>query len=118
MGKYAALVNFTAATKQGNALGQQLCQHIVGMNPKSINPVENDDIEKLGEKDLQKENVPSKERPEAPEESALMRQEFMLDTTLTVNDVLIKNQATVHDYIRYECGEVLDEQKNSIKREQ
>ena len=114
MGKYAALITFTQSSKMYKAsdlFGQQICQHIVGMNPKTIKPVKKEENlkkeeDKKDEKKTEKKKL-SKERIEEPEETALLKQEFMLDSNFRIEQILSKNQASVQDFIRFECGEDL-----------
>ena len=117
IGKYAAVVSFSHSGKQSSLLGQELCQHIVGMNPKTIKPIEKTEEEQRKEENLKKEleeqMKESKERIEIVGETALLKQEYLLDPSLTVGDVLAQNDVTVHDFLRYECGEVLDEHNKS-----
>jgi len=100
MGKYGSLVVYEAVVSKMSSmsdgivsldeLGRRLCQHVVGMNPQSIGSLEDE--------------VP----PGDPEqETRLIFQEYMLDTTLTVQEVLQQCGATVLDFVRLECGEPL-----------
>ena len=88
-----------------------LCQHIVGMNPKEIGTPQEPKIEKKADKkkkkgDNQEETV-SKERPVEEEERQLLRQEFILESGLTVQKYLEQNAPNVVDFVRFECGEEL-----------
>lgn len=65
-------------------LGKNVCQHIVGMNPE---------VTKLGSKGV---NDAGK---------ALLSQEYLLDQSLTVGELLEKNRVTVTKFIRYALGE-------------
>jgi len=44
------------------------------------------------------------------EETRLLFQEYMLDTTLTVQEVLQQCGASVLDFVRFECGETLSDE--------
>jgi len=103
MGKYGSLVlyeadlskipSMTDGTISLDELGRRLCQHVVGMNPHSIGSADDD--------------VP----PGDPaEETRLLFQEYMLDTTLTVQEVLQQCGASVLDFVRFECGETLSDE--------
>ena len=103
LGKYGSLVLYEAVVSKMSSmsdgivsldeLGRRLCQHIVGMNPHSIGSVEDE--------------VP----PGDPaEETRLIFQEYMLDTTLTVQEVLQECGASVLDFVRFECGETLTDE--------
>jgi len=41
-------------------------------------------------------------------ETVLIFQEFLLDPTLTVGNILQENEASVVDFLRFECGETLE----------
>jgi len=100
MGKYGSLVLYEAIVSKMSSmsdgvvsldeLGRRLCQHVVGMNPQSIGS-------------LQDEALPG----DPEEETRLIFQEYMLDTTLTVQEVLDQCGASVLDFVRFECGETL-----------
>jgi elongation factor Ts len=100
LGKYGSLISYEVpgqpvtsdeGTVPVDELCRRLCQHIVGMNPRTI-----------GE--------PGDESPSNPEEETrLLYQEYMHDTSLTVNDVLQQTGVKVLDFVRFECGEVLPE---------
>jgi translation elongation factor EF-Ts len=60
---------------------------------------------------------PEKDEPNADPESenVLIFQEFLLDTTLTVGNILQENESKVLDYVRFECGETpQEEEKKSL----
>lgn len=67
-----------------------LCQHVVGMAPKTIGNADD-------------EPAPNKE-----DETALVHQEYLLDDTLTVKELLDLNQVEVVAFKRFECGETLE----------
>ncbi|XP_059489863.1 elongation factor Ts, mitochondrial [Neocloeon triangulifer] len=92
-GKYGAMVAFKGKGDQHRLqlLGRQLCQHVVGMCPKSIGDPETDSP-----------------NPDSDSESVLIFQEFLLDSDLTVGNILQDNEATVLDYIRFETGETIE----------
>lgn len=115
-GKYGALVSFRQMKSSEDhlsptQLGQQLGQHIVGMNPKSLGTMEesdsssddettSSDSEDSGDDESSKKDV---------EETRLLQQEFLLEPNIKVHDFLAMNSATVEDFVRFECGEVLDQ---------
>jgi elongation factor Ts len=68
-------------------IGRELCQHVVGMNPKKVGT------------SLDK---PAKDKEE---ETCLIHQEFLLDDSVTVQQVLEENEIEVVDFKRFECGE-------------
>ncbi|CAG9863346.1 unnamed protein product [Phyllotreta striolata] len=70
-----------------NAISRGICQHIVGMDPKKIGmstdePVANKD-----------------------DEICLIHQEYLLDESMTVKEILEENKLEVIDFKRFECGE-------------
>lgn len=71
-------------------LGRNLCQHVVGMDPK-----------KIGTSD----DEPS---PNSDDETCLIYQEYIVDDSIMVNEVLDENGVEVIDFQRFECGENTD----------
>lgn len=71
------------------ALGRNLCQHVVGMDPKKV-------------------GTSSDEPAKNPDdETCLIHQEYLVDETTIVNDVLEEHGIEVIDFKRFECGENL-----------
>jgi len=70
-------------------LGKTLCQHVVGMDPKKIG------------------NLSDEPAKNPDDETCLIHQEFLIDSTTTVNNVLEENGVDVVDFKRFECGESL-----------
>ncbi|XP_048238030.1 elongation factor Ts, mitochondrial-like isoform X2 [Haliotis rufescens] len=70
---------------------RQLGQHVVGMNPRHIG---------------KEEDEPSKSKDE---EDKLIFQEFLMNPSLSVKDMLKKNHLAVKEFVRFECGEDLGE---------
>lgn len=92
MGTYGALLHLLPAggeeftdTASVQALGNKLCQHVVGMNPEVI---------KLGSKGV---NDAGK---------ALLSQAYLLDQSMAVVDLLEKNRVRVTKFVRYALGEL------------
>lgn len=86
MGRYGALVVFQGGPEgQEEVLGKKLGQHIVGEAPVSLG--ESGDIP-LGES-----------------ETRLLSQNFLLEPQYTVGQYLSLQNARVHDFIRFKCGE-------------
>ncbi|XP_011877767.1 PREDICTED: elongation factor Ts, mitochondrial [Vollenhovia emeryi] len=91
-GKYGALVAIKCKETDG-MLGTQLCQHIIGMDPQKIgNP----------RVDEPHNNV--------DEEPCMIYQEFLLDPSLSVQQLLAEARAEIVDFARFEIGEELDEE--------
>ena len=91
MGTYGALLHMLPDTGEEfsdpesvQTLGKRVCQHIVGMNPEVV---------KLGSNGV---NDPSK---------ALLSQEYLLDQSVKVGDLLEKNRVKVTKFVRYSLGE-------------
>ncbi|ESO06593.1 hypothetical protein HELRODRAFT_123857, partial [Helobdella robusta] len=99
LGKYGALVILFMEKKilTKEELGRQLCQHIVGMNPKCIG--------------YDTSNSTNPKIPEPDDEVRMIYQEYMLDTNYKVIDVLDHNNVTIVDYVRIECGEDIEKEK-------
>ena len=99
MGRYAGLVTFThdkPPPEEGAdehrltwyEIGNQLAQHIVGMNPRKIGDPET-----------------NKPRRNKDKETKLIFQEFLLDEDLTVQEYLEENKVQVLDFLRFGLGE-------------
>ena len=86
-GQYACIVTLRPSSNANKVdisnLARGLAQHVTGMNPKVI--------------DLESESENS--------EDALLLQEYLLDDTLTVREILSRNEVEIVDFLRYECGE-------------
>lgn len=90
MGRYAALVVFQGG-KEEEVLGRQLGQHVVGEAPRSMGHM--DDV------------------PGGESEHRLLAQTFLLDPSRTVAQFLSGQQARVLDFVRFQCGETVTEEK-------
>ncbi|EFN67055.1 Elongation factor Ts, mitochondrial [Camponotus floridanus] len=91
-GKYGALIAVRSKNKD-DILGMQLCQHIIGMDPQKIgNP----------RVDEPHNNV--------DEESCMIYQEFLLDPSIPVQQLLAETETEIIDFARFEVGENLDEE--------
>ncbi|KAK0089145.1 hypothetical protein PV325_008865 [Microctonus aethiopoides] len=88
VGKYGAILGYKCQAPVNNLLGMQLCQHIIGMNPSRIGQVGVDEP-----------------MSNADDESTMIHQEFLLDPSLTVQQVLLAAQAEIVDFARFEMGE-------------
>lgn len=91
LGKFGALLAYKSTgpnTESVDVLGKKLCQHIVGMNPSKLGsekydkPAENSDDEKC-----------------------LIYQDFVLDESMKIKDVLTENGIEIVEFRRFECGE-------------
>ncbi|KAL9969501.1 hypothetical protein ACROYT_G021722 [Oculina patagonica] len=93
LGRYGGIV--AVKPKQGNSdmdsvqrLANRLAQHVVGMNPSVIEEVGSDNE---AVKDGEANNV-------------LLEQEYLLDDSVIVKDLLNTEGVEVVDFVRYECG--------------
>lgn len=86
-GKYGAMVALKAPGPLEN-VPKNLCQHIVGMNPKRI-----------GKDGVDEPNS------DADNEECLIFQEFVLDPSKTVAEVLQENQIELLDFHRFGCDD-------------
>ncbi|KAK7872313.1 hypothetical protein R5R35_002765 [Gryllus longicercus] len=111
LGKFGAVVAYQADSPSQSdtklrenlsvdEIGRQLCQHVVGMNPVKIGEVGQD--------------TPAN-NPD--DESCMIYQEYLLDPSQTVGEMLASTSISVLDFARYECGEELLEntENNSSK---
>ena len=69
-------------------LANKLAQHVVGMNPKVI--AEDSSAHEAAEK--------------GDTSDVLLEQEYLLDGSMTVKDLLNREEVEVVDFVRYECG--------------
>ncbi|KAL4712988.1 hypothetical protein ACJJTC_012058 [Scirpophaga incertulas] len=97
-GKYGALVAYTQ--KSGDDIGRQICQHIVGCAPNKIGHKETD-----------------KPAGNSDDETCLIFQEYLLDPTYNVSDVLQQHQAEVVDFVRFSCGEAAEANMPGIEKQ-
>ncbi|KAJ8670548.1 hypothetical protein QAD02_001807 [Eretmocerus hayati] len=92
-GKYGALLAFKT-TEDHELIGKQLCQHIIGMNPT-----------KIGDPDVDEPNANSNN------ETTLIHQEFLLDASITVRELLTETNTQILDFARFEMGEMIEGQQ-------
>lgn len=91
MGKYAALVvvrpkDLNGKSEQLPSLATRLTQHIVGMNPKFISLDNANHTNEMDKSDV------------------LLEQQYLMDDSITVKELLQRNNAFVVDFLRLECG--------------
>ncbi|XP_043500185.1 elongation factor Ts, mitochondrial isoform X2 [Polistes fuscatus] len=92
-GRYGALVA-VKGKEDKMILGTQLCQHIIGMNPLKVG-----------------DNTVDQPIIDVDNETCLIYQEFLLDPSLSVQQVLKDAQVEVLDFARFELGEKLNGDK-------
>lgn len=80
-------------------IGWRLGQHIIGFSPKTVNRIS----EKFEENIDNKSTSELVQGDEEPEE--LMRQKFIFNEDITVEQYLKNSRANVLDFVRIECGE-------------
>lgn len=91
LGKYGTIAAFNSNTSESPEVRQvyrKVCQHIVGMNPQ-----------KIGDAEVDKPNE------DKEEEKCLIFQDFILDSDVTIDDILKENNVKIIDFQRFECGE-------------
>jgi len=112
MGKYGSIVDMVQTdgadkpTTKLQDLGGQLCQHIVGMNPKTLGQASDDGDIKVDKVDA------GLEAKEAVEEDVLLKQDFLLDSSMTVGQLLCLKGAKVNGFVRFACGEEVEGEKD------
>ena len=112
MGKYGSIVDMVQTdgadkpTTKLQDLGGQLCQHIVGMNPKTLGQASDDGDIKVDKVDA------GLEAKEEVEEDVLLKQDFLLDSSMTVGQLLCLNGAKVNGFVRFACGEEVEGEKD------
>lgn len=94
-GNIATIVGIRTQTEITDELKKNLCLQIIGSNPL-----------KVGNKDHDK---PTKD---IDDETCLIYQEYLFDTSVKVGALLEKHQIEVVDYQRFRCGENVDSDEN------
>lgn len=51
------------------------------------------------------------------DETCLIFQEYLLDPSFTIEEVLKKNKVEVLDYVRFSCGETLEENMPGVEKQ-
>uniref|UniRef100_A0A0R3S6B4 Elongation factor Ts, mitochondrial n=1 Tax=Elaeophora elaphi TaxID=1147741 RepID=A0A0R3S6B4_9BILA len=118
MGRYVSVVGLKGSSKTNfpiEKLGQQLCQHIVGMRSLTLGtPL-------LGKKTMSiKEEVPQEDESKAfydgeithidENETQLLRQSFMLNPSQTVHEYVAGHGVNIVDFYRVELSENVNEE--------
>ncbi|XP_028155867.1 elongation factor Ts, mitochondrial isoform X4 [Ostrinia furnacalis] len=98
-GKYGALLAYKQSGETED-IGRQICQHIVGCAPN-----------KIGAKDKDK---PAKN---SDDENCLIYQEYLLDPSYTVEEVLQQHHVEVLDYVRFSCGEIVETNMPGVEKQ-
>ncbi|XP_022079297.1 elongation factor Ts, mitochondrial-like [Acanthaster planci] len=109
VGKYGALVAFRrtedALTEfRPDDIGRRLCQHIVGMSPLTVG--EHAEVTKVETtREQEPKPVGSSEGEDSKVETEMLRQEYLLDPTITVGELIRQESLEIVDFARFECGE-------------
>lgn len=98
-GKYGALIAYKQSGETED-IGRQICQHIVGCAPN-----------KIGHKDKDK---PAKN---SDDETCLIFQEYLLDQSYTIEEVLQQHNAEVIDFVRFSCGEAIEATMPGVEKQ-
>lgn len=98
-GKYGALLAYRQLDEEKD-IGRQICQHIVGCAPN-----------KIGNKE---EDKPAKN---SDDETCLIFQEYLLDPSYTVEEMLQENKLEIIDYIRFSCGEAVESNLPGVEKQ-
>ncbi|KAG7311253.1 hypothetical protein JYU34_002285 [Plutella xylostella] len=98
-GKYGALLAYRQPD-DADDIGKQICQHIVGCAPAKIGDPETD-----------------KPAKNSDDETCLIYQEYLLDPSFTVQEVLKEHKAEVLDYVRFSCGEAVEENMPGVEKQ-
>lgn len=98
-GKYGALLAYKQPSDTED-IGRQLCQHIVGCSPKKIGNKQQDEPAKNSD-----------------DETCFIYQEYLLDPLYTVEEVLEQNNVQVLDYVRFSCGEAVENNMLGLEKQ-
>ncbi|KAK6753207.1 hypothetical protein RB195_012664 [Necator americanus] len=120
MGKFVSVIALRRAATEGmfptEKLGAQICQHVIGMRSETLGePSQTVKVEKQKEiTEETKDELNDFAEVQTPiideDETALLRQAFMLNPSQTVYDYVSGHQAEIVDFVRLrnaECGTLL-----------
>lgn len=94
-GSIGTILGIRSPTEITDELKKNLCLQIIGSNPLKIGNIEKDQ--------------PAKD---ADDETCLIHQEYLFDTTMKVGQLLEEQQIEIVDYQRYKCGENEESDEN------
>lgn len=98
-GKYGALIAYKQSGDTED-IGRQICQHIVGCAPN-----------KIGNKETDK---PAKN---SDDETCLIYQEYLLDPSYTIEEILQQHNVEVVDFVRFSCGEAVEASMPGVEKQ-
>jgi len=117
MGKFAAILRYTAdgSDEAQDTIARRVCQHVVGMKPVSLGDI-NDEVVKreiqddafdieVKEGEDEKMVSPDQLMPVVEKDSRLLFQEYILDPSRVVKEVVMDHGITLIDFVRFQCGE-------------
>ncbi len=104
-------------------VGQQLAQHVVGMNPLSIGSEEpkeeeQEDADKTEDGDekkdqkTQKQKKKDKKKEQEKKLTEFIHQEFVMDSDITAGEFMKQNLVKATDFARFQCGEELPNEED------
>ncbi|XGW01834.1 hypothetical protein V3C99_014152 [Haemonchus contortus] len=118
MGKFASVVALKRPNIEGlfptEKLAAQLCQHVIGMRSETLGepPEERKPEEKKVEVEENRDELNDFEQTQTTnideDETALLRQAFMLNPSQTVYEYVTGHQAEIVDFVRSELGETAE----------
>lgn len=94
-GSIAAILGVRSPTEITDELKKNLCLQVIGSNPLKVGNKEHD-----------------KPVKDADDETCLIYQEYLFDTSIKVGQLLEERQIEIVDYQRYKCGENIDSEEN------
>jgi len=113
--------NIKSLSKNENVLkiGLELCQHVIGMNPKSVGDLHNSDtwpkIKEVSNEEVNKKPVNPEDDDDfdtgsedddiKTSETEIIHQPFLFDTDRLVRDVLLETGLEIKGFVRYEVGQ-------------
>jgi len=117
MGKFAAILRYTTdgSDEDHETIARRVCQHVVGMKPATLGDI-NDEVVKreiiddtfdIEVKEGEDEHMvsPDKLMPVVEKDSRLLFQEYILDPSRVVKEVVLDHGITIIDFVRFQCGE-------------
>lgn len=94
-GSIATILGIRSPTEISDELKKNLCLQVIGSNPLKVGNKEKD--------------VPAKD---VDDETCLIYQEYLFDTSIKVGQLLEEKQIEIVDYQRYKCGENEESEEN------